>query len=182
MTTIYLDMDGVLVDFIGGICRLFGWKREELYERWPIGEFNIAPILGVTDDEFWHRIEQCPDFWLNLEPTPDYLEIISICENKAMFPGGIVLMTSPPLGTAAVIQKIQWINKHLLAYYRRFAVTPCKEQFAHFDAVLVDDFDVNVDKFRQAGGKAVLVPRRWNSLHSFAHDSVKAVGAMLETI
>lgn len=38
-----------------------------------------------------------------------------------------------------------------------------KSCLAHPDSILIDDCDENVDKFNDAGGKAILVPQDWNS-------------------
>lgn len=32
------------------------------------------------------------------------------------------------------------------------------------NGVLIDDWEVNVNKFREAGGEAVLIPSNWNSV------------------
>ncbi len=34
------------------------------------------------------------------------------------------------------------------------------------EALIIDDSDANIDKFREWGGRGLLVPRPWNTLHA----------------
>jgi len=161
----YLDCDGCLVDFIGGVCHLFGTTYEELCQKWEPGEWDIAKPLGMTEDQMWSRISNNSfAFWEGLNPTQDGKDILAWCEDTF---DDVVLMTSPPRDPMAAAGKVAWIESNLGDYFktRKFAVTPVKEMFAHPNATLIDDSDSNVKKFFQARGEAMLVPRRWNKLH-----------------
>lgn len=52
----YLDLDGVLADFVGGVCRLFGFDRASFYEVWPEGTWEMGS--GV---KFWEELEWTED-------------------------------------------------------------------------------------------------------------------------
>lgn len=67
---------------------------------------------------------------------------------------------------------------------KHFADIPmilCKEKFflAAPDRLLIDDNDGNVDKWRSAGGKAILFPQIWNANHEWRHSPMIYVGMEL---
>ena len=90
-----------------------------------------------------------------------------------------VLLTSP--GNAeSVVGKIQWIEKHLPEYKRRYLIGPEKHFCSHRNSILIDDSDENVMKFREEGGDAILVPRMWNCNYGNRHHSFDFVKEIIE--
>ena len=57
--TILLDMDGVVVDFVGGAARLFGADPATLFqpERDLPGEFDMYPALGLARGDFYAGLD-----------------------------------------------------------------------------------------------------------------------------
>lgn len=163
MTRILLDMDGVLVDFVKGALDLHGlqdpWTKEE-----NLGEWDICSLVGMKPKDFWAPLGK--EFWTKLDWTPQGEEILDYLE-RLFGPGSICLLTSPPLTSGSAQGKINWISEEAPLYRRRFLVGPAKEFCAGPDSILVDDSEANVAKFKKAGGKAVLVPARWNRLYCF---------------
>ena len=174
----FLDVDGVLADFVGGCCEVFGISREYLYERWPPGIWNFHPSLQITEDQFWADIDaQGIKFWRNLEPMPDMADILQVVEER--FGDNVALLTSPPRNPLAVAGKVEWIQKYLPKYRRKFFVGPAKHLLAHPRAILIDDYDANVQKFQKAGGLGIVVPRRWNHLHDHPISAAEFVSTCL---
>jgi hypothetical protein len=61
--------------------------------------------------------------------------------------------------------KKQWIRRYLPEeMWNNYLIGPPKHLCASPDALLIDDVEENVDKFRAYGGRAVLFPRPWNRL------------------
>lgn len=169
---ILLDLDGCLVDWVGGICSTFGISRDWLYELWPVGDYAIEKPLQLSVSDLWRNIDYGGSrFWSGLNWTDDGKEILQLCESMLSSNDEIVLMTSPPNNPQAAAGKVEWIQKQAPAYRRKFAITPSKHLFADTASVLIDDSDENVKKFREAGGWTILLPRRWNSNY-FIADSV----------
>ena len=182
MLRCFIDLDGVITDFVGAVCNEFGVPVSSLYVGWPPGDWGIYNGFGITEDQLWERIDKAGRvFWTSMKPTPDGYDILTECE-RAFGSENIAILTSPPRNPLAVAGKVEWIREHLPAYRRRFFVGPAKEMLAHAGAVLVDDSDKNAAGFISGGGRVVLVPRRWNSLYSKADDALWYVRQLLQTV
>jgi 5'(3')-deoxyribonucleotidase len=159
-----IDMDGVVANFVEGCCALYGKRQED----WPQGQYDFPyQMLGeASEDAVWKRIANLgSDFWRDLSPMTDAYEIVAYCEE---FFGreSCAFLTSPPKSSPwAATGKIQWIKRYFPEYNRRTLVGACKEFCAHSNAILIDDYAVQVDKFKKHGGYGVLLPRPWNEEH-----------------
>jgi 5'(3')-deoxyribonucleotidase len=152
--TCFLDMDGVLVDFAGAAQKLHGKilpPAEVKYDFWE--------QMGLTPDEFWAPIDA--DFWANLEWTAEGQELLEALERK-FTPQNIIIMTSTSNKRGATDGKLDWIEKHIPQYSRRYLMGPTKSAAAARGKILVDDFQFNTTDFMLSGGHSVLVPRPWN--------------------
>lgn len=161
--TIFLDMDGVLVDFIGGALKAHGVKE---FKHEP-GEWAIHKTMGLTEARFWEKIDADPLFWEELEPTRECYEIVALAE-EWVGPANVHLLTAPSRHPSCIPGKLAWVRLHLPDYHDRVIPTRHKRLLARTDRLLIDDSDANCTQFREKGGWAVLVPRVWNSLHEEA--------------
>ena len=157
----FLDMDGVLVDFVAGAHKVHGKTYEYKSVTW-----EFMKHFGVSNNDFWAPMGF--DFWADLPWTKEGPELLRGLERY--FPESIVLMTSPCLTVGSVEGKVEWIRRNMPNYARKFFVGPAKHLAAGPGKVLIDDHDNNVDLFRLYGGNAVLIPRPWNRLADFAPD------------
>lgn len=157
----FLDLDGVLVDFLAGACRLFNVDQEELFKRWPPGDFDCAIPIAGDPTSFWERIMDDDGFWDGLPEMSDAREILGIVEGK-YGRGNIYLLTAPTSDPHSYCGKAEWVAEHLPEYHGRLHIGQHKHLCAGPGRMLVDDRDDNVDKFIRFGGWATLVPRRWN--------------------
>lgn len=169
----FLDLDGVLVSFYNAALSVMGMTRDLADLVVPPGEWHFSKYFCKDDNEFWKKIDQTPRFWQSLDKMDDADHIVETCEQ--LFGSNVYLLTSPPLNPSAFSGKAEWVQKHYPHLYRKLFIGAAKEAFAHSGAVLVDDSDSNIEKFKKAGGKAVLVPRRWNSGHQEADKTATLV-------
>lgn len=159
---VYLDLDGVLVNFRDAALRAHG--KPGLIQT-P-GEWHIEKELKVTPKEFWSRCQGF-DFWYGMEPLPDAWPILESVIIR--FPQSQVwLASSPADDPQCLAAKYAWVGKHLEGWSRRLLLMPDKTPLARPGAFLFDDSDHNVNAFIKAGGEAALVPRPWNSGHHHA--------------
>jgi len=153
-TIAFVDMDGVLVDFVAGVLKHFG--REHIPHR-DI-QWGIEEQMGCTKDEFWGQLGHL--FWANLPWTN---------EGKALLDGvrricgdNIVILTSPSRTPGCVDGKLDWVRREIPALADSVIMCKRKGFVAHSNAVLLDDHNKNVDEFSEAGGRTLLIPRPWN--------------------
>lgn len=161
----FVDLDGVLVDFVHGICEAHG--RENPYE-YPEnrGKYTIEKIWGMDADAFWEPLNNL-EFWSSLKPTEHCYELIELVETH-FGKEQVGLLTSPSRHSASVAGKAMWIQEHLPDYRRQFFIGAKKELTAHSRAVLIDDSDWKVKRFNKNGGNGCLFPAYGNSAHEWA--------------
>ena len=156
LKTCYLDVDGILADFVSGALAAHGKTLPYAETRWGFPE-QIG-FSGVDEPLFWLPLGY--DFWRNLPLCPDAHNLVVAVESR--FSDRVVLMTSPCDTPGAVEGKVDWIRHHLPEYRRRFFVGPAKHLAAAPCKLLIDDHDGNCDRFVAEGGNAWSPPRPWN--------------------
>jgi 5'(3')-deoxyribonucleotidase len=120
---ILLDMDGVLVDFLGG-CKKFHGKEYKWHPHQPDKQteqtsWNIEPVFQMQAKEIWDPLGF--EFWANLEPHPWMQEIVTLLEDR-FGDKNICLLTAPIETYGAIDGKRAWIRKHLPQFRRRYLV------------------------------------------------------------
>ena len=158
---IFLDMDGVISDFIGGACRLF--DRPDLLTNWPLGDRDATKAFGLNVSQFWGRIDAAgADYWANLEPYPWLDELLRSLGDFAPF----TILSAPSLGVECPTGKLRWLRQHFGNGFRDHLFGHQKHFCAKPGHVLIDDSETNVTNFREHGGAAILFPQPWNTHHA----------------
>jgi len=177
---IFLDMDGVLCNFVGAVAKLFDTTEEELYRKWEPGVYPIEEPLGITIEEMWRKVTcEGAFFWANLKPFSWTKELWGYCNSIA----STVILTSPSQDPHSLAGKSMWMNQHLVsrdAVFRKFLVGPAKEFCAAPGHLLIDDSASNCKKFLDGGGDAVLFPQIWNENHKYVNDRMEYIQRCLE--
>ncbi len=161
--TLFIDLDGVLVDFVRGVIRKFNSPLRVEEVQW-----HLEPQFGFADPaEFWAALGA--NFWATLSCTPESYVLLAQLE-QLVGHGRIALLSSPGTGNHAYIAregKARWVENHLPpCYSRSLVLAGAKHNLAGPHKVLIDDHDENIDAWSKAGGVAVPVPRPWNRWHS----------------
>jgi len=165
---VYLDMDGVVVDFIGGVGRLFGidnlrgtWQDRIIASGCNNPEYRVSPVLGLTEGEVWRRIEEAGvEFWRALEAHEWYPDLLNFLEERY----GRVVYLSTPANPSSATGKIQWLRDRHGSGFRDYVLCAPENKalLAGPEAILVDDYPKNVEAFQRAGGVGILWPMPWN--------------------
>jgi 5'(3')-deoxyribonucleotidase len=169
---IFLDMDGVLCDFVSAAFSAHGvtFKPDE----YPRGEFACEKIIGCTSSEFWRRIDFAGEyFWENLEPYPwakSLFEELQLIDE-------VIIATSPSRSPASYAGKRRWL-RHMGMHGVQSMFGSRKYLMAKPGRVLIDDGEHNVKPWIREGGQAVLVPQPWNHAEPVA-DMVEHVLSQL---
>lgn len=158
---IFFDQDGVLADFTRAALRAHGKTLPIMEAKWDFP--SQVGFTGASDPEFWKPLGF--DFWASLPVHADGLALFRrlACHH----PKDRFAVLSSPCETAGCVDgKRAWIAEHVPELAKRAFFGSAKEMFAGPAKLLIDDRDENVERFRAAGGHAVLVPRPWNKRKS----------------
>lgn len=156
----WLDLDGVLADFVTGVCQKHAIKNPYIDHK-NRGIYDLCKVTKIPFAQLWNPLDE--EFWANLRPTKDFNEILMMVEHRY---DDIDILTSPCPNDGCLIGKKRWIKRNMPTYLDKFTITTRKESLANSDSILIDDFDHNVDAF-QKKGNAILIPRLWNRLHTW---------------
>jgi 5'(3')-deoxyribonucleotidase len=160
----YIDMDGVLVNFVGGLCREFGITEDELIARhskpvpWDLQTLfgrSFSEIEAKIDEGFWYRLEKYP--W-----TDELVEFLT-----RYFPDAVVVCTSAGKpGTSffhrAAMGKSLWVQKHFPELADSMVICYHKWHLGGPGKILLDDSEKNVLEFASQGGAGIVFPQWWN--------------------
>jgi len=148
--TVYLDMDGVLADFFGGVEKLYGvshWKELTADKTKDLKKEVIDRITGT-------------DFFATLPKFPTADGLIDMVKK---FTGGTFSINTSPLRgdheNSGKYKKV-WISNNIETP-AEIIVTGRKETYAKDKAsgtpnILIDDRPVNIQKWQAAGGYGIL--------------------------
>ena len=180
-TTVFLDMDEVLTDFVGGACVAHYTTVAELdFVRkpgiWSIVEplGTIRKIPGFTNDDFWEQIHCYGEiFWLRLAALPWARELTGLLDD--LYPQRWYIVSAPSRCPTSYSGKVKWLKRFFRQDFDRFLLTPHKHLFAKPGTLLIDDRELNLLKFEEAGGKGLLFPNMGNNLHAQRHNPLEYV-------
>lgn len=142
---VFLDMDGVLVDFDGYFIKNFGISYNSLHKA-----------------DAWKHVESIPNFFKKLPPLPNaktlFTEVSSVVGN----PVSLEILTAKPKRTGHLItcavDKAHWIRRHI----DKDIFINCvdgwdnKKHFCQPNDILIDDCQRNCDDWENSGGIAIL--------------------------
>ncbi len=150
---LYLDMDGVLVDFVNGAAGLIGFNPA------LVDHYDFYAAVGETKDSFWAKIRAAgAPYWSGLKAYDWHQQVYQECQKY----GTVTLLSVPDKPPESDYGKKQWIYSVFGENFDSFFLGVPKHQLAARDAVLIDDSDANVEAFVAAGGRAILFPQPWN--------------------
>ena len=121
MSQLFLDVDGVLADFDGGVVRLTGLTPEQLEEQRGRGGF-------------WKALARAEGFYAHLDLLPGAAELVE--RVRHLDP---VMLTGLPLGKWAAPQKRDWAQRHFPDLKIITCMAADKWRHARPGDVLVDD-------------------------------------------
>lgn len=158
---LFLDMDGVIADFVTPTCELH--KRPNPYLTGET-EYNMCKLFDVTYEDFIRGMEM--DFWVDLPKTPFADDVVDLVLSKFDI-DDICILTAPTDNAGCIPGKREWIIKHFPQLKNNMIFTGQKQFCAHGNALLIDDHDRNIELFKVNGGKTILFKQPWNSSKFF---------------
>lgn len=158
---LFLDMDGILADFVTGVSQAHGRPNPYLSDPGALGVWDMEKIWGMSATDLWSPTNNF-NFWAGLQKMPDADEIFALaCEKVGE--ENIAILTAPSLSGACFTGKRAWIEKNYPSLARKIIFASAKGFLAGPGKWLIDDRDKNIEEFEAAGGRGILQPRLWNS-------------------
>jgi len=150
--TVFLDMDGVLVDFFGAFAKLAN------VEHWK--QMDSQRLQGVLDKIVGS------DYFAKLPKTN---ACDSIVEMAIDFAGSYSILSSPLRGDIAnsTKHKRAWVIDNLSPQPAKTIIIRDKSQYALLNGVqniLIDDRENNIHKWQEAGGYGIKYQANENDL------------------
>ena len=173
---IFCDMDGVLVDFEGGIV---DYINEDLRDesRVPdnllktykklqqkledLGRDQEIEVSDLTRDPekriqavrkyMYARAQDDFEFWKNLDWTPDGKQLWSHIKDKSP---QIIILTTPMRGEGSRDGKVEWVKNNLGSQYK-VILEEDKWKYSGENKLLIDDFLTNIEPWAEKGGIVV---------------------------
>lgn len=143
---LFVDLDGVLVDLLGGLGDIIGQDLKKLSKD----EFDKVYYKFIEDQSH----EQLVRFWSNLPPMSNYK---LLWDHVTKYQP--LILTAAGNSIATCIGKKKWCEKHLKIKGDRVFCSKNsseKQYYASSKSILIDDFDRNVKQFKEKGGHAIL--------------------------
>lgn len=165
--TIFLDVDDVIVDWVGGAIKLLGYDLEKIKLKWKSLEprpWDFFDVIDHTKEDGWAEINNAgPEFWSGLDLLPWANDLIDTCRSFAT----TIFLTSPSEHHSSHSGKAQWMQAMFGRQFRDYLLGSVKCECSHPGALLIDDSPRNCRSFAdpERGGHAILFPALANNLY-----------------
>ena len=143
--TWYVDMDGVLCDFIAGFQKISGGLTPEEYKSNFGGEVAMWKLINTYGEDWWGTLP-----W-----TPDGQELWTAI--KHLNPTLLSSASTEHTGGIGVRGKNKWSTTFLGAEVKAIVTDNRhgKKAYAKANSVLIDDYILNVSDWIDAGGVGI---------------------------
>ena len=163
MTTLYLDMDGVVADFNEYAHRTLG----------------VPASQGIYPDDVWQKLATNPRLYRDLVPTPYATQLVYQCERFCkQTQYDLKFLTAVPKGNDvpwAFNDKVYWARNYFATIPVMFGpFSKDKHQHCQPGDILIDDRASNIEDWRAASGLAIL--------HKDYADTVNQLEALLPQV
>jgi len=163
---IFLDLDGVVVDWLGGSLKVCGLSADDSTIRQHLREGNsIDDVLPGGRKQLTEAVNAGgPAFWTNLEFLPWGRRIVALAQ-QFKDTHDFAFLTSPGKFPLAAQGKVAW----LLANYPDESIIICRDKHlcASANAVLIDDSDYQIKPFVCNSGNGYLWPNQYRLLDGY---------------
>ena len=174
MMIVFLDMDGVLVNFCKAAFEVHGrvWTPDQ-----PL-KYDFWHEWGLCNDDFWKKCSSVA-FWTDLEKTAHSRRLYMVCEKYA---DQVFFSSAPCVSEASAMGKLLWLSIFLMRTVQpsEYFLGAAKRMLAGPGRLLVDDRPEHVNEWEKLGGDAILWPAPTNRSHYTRENALEAVEAILK--
>jgi hypothetical protein len=116
---VFLDLDGVVVNFNASVCRLFNVDPIEIEKNWePKGSYSFEQQLKIAKKDFWKTIHKDKSFWYDLQPYEYVSDLLKIFDGHTVY-----ILTSPSPSSDCWAGKCEFVQKYLPHLYSTLIIT-----------------------------------------------------------
>lgn len=184
---ILLDMDGVMCDLSGHICKLLNRYHGENLKPKDIKEWDIsAACKNATQDDIYKFFNE-PGFFRHLDPMPGAIDVVS-----DLFEDGHEIIFVTSTGFTGHSCKLAWLERHLPKkmlknkFVFNHVVFTFRKDLVRGD-ILLDDKIKNLNAFKNASPDQIAVcfshpynkkwngptVANWDSFYNYVHNIKK---------
>ena len=153
---IYIDLDGVLADWWGGMLEVIKDKKPTAHDLMVHGARAEEFLTDGDKHRMWEITR--PEWWINLEKLPWCNEIYDTCINSGL---PVYILTSPPklhpYRSWSLQGKTEWVRRNL-SEKQETIFTNSKGLLATNECLMIDDLPHNTEPFQNH----ILFPQPWN--------------------
>lgn len=154
-----LDLDDVILDFVGGILRWLKTEYSAEVDPEKIVDFNLRPFLDpIIGKNWWTAFRERDWLWPNFDAVPGAIGAIEQLRREGWY---LEIVTSKPDWAEYATWK--WLGKWRPKVQRVTIIGPEDNKADYTTApVLVDDKADNIREFIEAGRQGILFTRPHN--------------------
>lgn len=159
---VFVDMDGVLFNFVGALAPLLDMDEHELSSKLFLNQtYDISNATGIKWRFITNLINSREEyFWSSLKPYPWAHDLVLELQEKF---SKVYITSDPGNFVHSAHGKLACIRNNFGIDFKNYALLPYKHLLADRHSLLIDDNRNNVSSFKRSGGYAVLFPQPWNS-------------------
>lgn len=154
---VFIDLDGVLADFLSAACLRFGRKMDEL----PTGIYDLARLFGMPWPEIDVAIGRNYEFWRDIPMYPwsrSVMAMLRLAQSEGSI-GDIFVLSSPwQQSPESHRAKLEWCDVNLGIPMSDVILTPHKHLLAGPNRLLIDDLPSHCVEWCRRGGYAITFP------------------------
>ena len=151
-TKIFLDMDGVVFFWEKAAAKSLGMSIDDPKVRSHLKKGREMQDFVGGDSKMWPIIDnEGAEWWENLEMLPWGEKLYKEMKRLA---GDFAFLTSPNKNPLCLAGKLKSLQKHFGVDFKDYMIGAHKHLCASPNAILIDDSEKKIIKFRQYGGVA----------------------------
>lgn len=182
---IYLDLDGVCVDFAMRVAKLVEHLSPGTVARVDDGHGDVFAASGLEPTRIWDMIDaHGNDFWHKMPAFPWFEALYHALDSIAP----VVYCTATSQSQHSASGKVLWLQEHHSRAFRNYTLGPLKHHVAGPGRILIDDRQDNVDAFVGSdglwtGGASLLFPDRVTAFRLYNQGTlVREIATKVRTI
>lgn len=164
---LYIDMDGVICNFLVSALEAHDGHS-------PLGDLDPSHVetwdffeeYGMNKDEFLAPILAWRGFWEYIpaySTAVEFLHRVDAVIKESSLVVKVHFCSTPISDPDCFSGKFKWLKNHgFLDFSDSLILMQDKTALVRPDAILIDDRQETVDRWRDDGGMGILYPRQWN--------------------